>query len=62
MTDEKTSVEAYVDAAAALIGLPIAPEHRAAVIANFELSRTIAAAALRVSLPDDLTAGPVFRP
>ena len=63
MADQKKSeVEDYVIATAALIGLPIADAYRAAVVANFERSQQIAGLALADPLPDDLVAGPVFRP
>jgi len=63
MSDTKINdIAAYVDAAAALVGLPIDPSYRAAVIANLERSQQIALLALAEDLPDDLEAAPVFRP
>jgi hypothetical protein len=58
----KPDTGAYVDAAARAIDLPIAPEYRDAVIANFERAAQIAALAFDETLPDDLIAAPVFRP
>lgn len=58
----KPGVDTFVDAMAQTIGLPIAPEHRDAVIANFERTAQIASLALAEPLADDLEAAPVFRP
>lgn len=52
----------YVDAAARLIDLPVAPQYRDNVIANLERTAEIAKLAVADSLPDDLEAAPVFRP
>lgn len=52
----------YVDATAQLLGLPIAPQYRDAVIANLERTAQIAGLALADPLPDDLVVAPVFRP
>lgn len=60
--DEKPDIARLVDEAAKAIGLPIAPEYRANVIVNYERSLMIARPLLEVSLDDDLTPGPVFRP
>jgi hypothetical protein len=63
MSDPETPDDgAYVDAAAQAIGLPIEPQYREAVIANFQRTRQIAALALAGALPDDLESAPVFRP
>ena len=55
-------VEEYVDRAAAIAGLPIAPEHRPGVIQN--LASTLALAALIMDFPLDegVEPAPVFRP
>jgi hypothetical protein len=58
----KPEIAAYVDAAAQMVGLPIAPQYREGVIANMERTAQIAALALAEPLPDDLEAAPVFRP
>lgn len=60
--EEKPDPGAYVDAAAAAIGLPIAPQYRDAVIANFERTAQVAATVLAEPLPDDLESAPVYRP
>jgi hypothetical protein len=63
VTDSKKSdVGAFVDAMAQMVGLPIDPQYRDAVIANFDRAAQIASLALPETLPDDLEAVPVFRP
>ena len=61
MSDQK-DVGAYVDAMAQIVGLPIEPQYRDAVIANFERAAQIASLALVEPLRDDLESAPVFRP
>ena len=39
---QATDIERHVDATAALIGLPLAPEHRPGVVAYFGLAATLA--------------------
>jgi hypothetical protein len=59
---DRQRIEAYVDAAAAALDLPIAPAHRPGVLAYFalaaELAETVAGTPLGVG--DD--AAPVFTP
>jgi hypothetical protein len=62
MAEEKPDIGRLIDEAAKAIGLPIAPEYRANVIANYERAMVIAKPLLEVELDDALTAGPVFRP
>jgi hypothetical protein len=59
---EKPDIGKLVDEAARAIGLPIAPEYRDAVILNYERSLAIVAPLLAVTLDDELTPAPVFRP
>lgn len=59
---DRPDIGIFVDAMAQVVGLPIDPQYRDAVIANFERAQQIASLALAESLPDDLEAGPVFRP
>ena len=53
--------DSYVDQAAALIGLNIPEQYRQGVIENIERLHT-AAALLPTSIPDNVTAAPVFEP
>ena len=53
---------AYVDAASAAIGLVIAPELRAPVVANFRQIADSAALVMSFPLADDIDPAVVFRP
>jgi hypothetical protein len=57
-----TEVGAYVDAAAQLIALPIAPEHRPGVIQFMGVVLWAAALVMEFPLPDEVEAAPVFEP
>ena len=62
MPDKPFDAGAYVDAAAALIGLPIAPAHRPGVILNIERIAQMAALVMDFRLGDEAEPAPVFRP
>ena len=62
MADQPFDAEAYVDAAAALIGLTIDPAHRPGVVANLERIAQMAALVMEFPLPDEAEPAPVFRP
>ena len=62
MSDSIFDADAYVTAAAALIGLEIDPEHRPGVVLNVERVAQMAALVMDFPLPDDLEAAPIFRP
>lgn len=62
MAEDKPDIARLVDEASKAIGLPIAANHRANVIVNYERSLMIARPLLEVDLDDELTPGPVFRP
>lgn len=57
-----SNVEEYVDQAAQLLQLPIAPEFRPGVVANLERTVAIAQLVLEFSLPPDISAAPTFDP
>jgi hypothetical protein len=59
---QRRRIEAYVDAVAAALELPIAAEHREGVVRYFELAAQLAAviAAVPLGVADD--PAPVFRP
>jgi hypothetical protein len=52
----------YVDAASALIGLPIRPEHRDEVLAAFAILAAQARLITEFSLPEETEAAPRFMP
>ena len=62
MSDQPFDAEAFVDAAAALIGLPIDPAHRPGVVLNMERIAQMAALVMEFPLPDEIEPAPVFRP
>jgi Protein of unknown function (DUF4089) len=53
---------AYVDGAARLIDLPIAAEHRPAVVRAMEMIVAAANLVMEFPLPDEIEAAPVFEP
>jgi hypothetical protein len=62
LVDRPTDVETYVDAAAALIGLPLDPAHRPGVILNMQRIAEMAALVMAFPLPDGTEPAPVFLP
>ena len=62
MPEQSFDADAYVDAAAALIGLPIDPAHRPGVVLNLERIAQMAALVMDFPLPDETEPAPVFRP
>jgi hypothetical protein len=62
MSDRTFDTEAYVDAAAMLIGLPLDPAHRPGVVLNLERIAQMAALVMEFALPDETEPAPVFKP
>jgi hypothetical protein len=62
MSDRGFDPEAYADAAAALIGLPLDAAHRPGVVLNLERIAAMAALLMSFPLDDDVEPAPVFRP
>jgi hypothetical protein len=62
LTDRPFDAATYVDAAAALIGLPLDPAHRPGVILNIERIAEMAALVMAFPLPDETEPAPVFLP
>ena len=54
-------LDAYIDAAAQALGIPIQPEWKPAVRANLEVTFRLAAVVGEKELPDDAEPAPVFR-
>jgi len=52
---------AYVDAAAAAVGLPIAADHRPGVILNLERLAAMAQLVMAFPLPEETAPAPIFR-
>ena len=55
-------LEEYLNAASALLGLPIRPEDRAEVLAAFAVLREQAALVMSFELPVEVEAAPRFEP
>ncbi len=62
MPHPEFDAETHLDALAATVGLPIAPEHRPGVAANLARAAQLARLVMDFPLPDEAEAGPVFRP
>ena len=54
-------LDAYIDAAAQALGIPVQPEWKPAVRANLEVTFRLAATVGEKELPDDAEPAPVFR-
>ena len=61
MAEPTFDAEAYVDAAAALIELPLDPAHRPGVVLNLERIAQMAALFMEFPLPDAAEPASVFR-
>jgi hypothetical protein len=63
MTEKKDfDAAAYLEEAAALLGLDIDPAYKPGIIANLRAAAALAPAVLEFPLADEDEAGPVFRP
>lgn len=62
MAEAEFDAAAYVDAAAALIWLPLDPAHRPGVILNLERIAEMARLVMEFPLGDEAEPAPVFRP
>jgi hypothetical protein len=62
LADRPFDAAVYVDAAAALIGLPLDSTHRPGVVINMQRIAEMAALVMAFPLPDDVEPAPVFRP
>jgi hypothetical protein len=62
MEAEAASIAAYVDASAAMLGMPLAGERRASVIAALARLGAFAADVATVSLADEIEIAGVFVP
>ena len=53
-------IEAFVEAAARIVDLPLAPEHRSGVVMNFRRIAAMARLVNEFPLPPDVEPAPVF--
>ena len=62
MTDKPVDLEAVLDALARLLELDIAPEYRAGIVANLDITARLAALVLEFPLGDHAEPAAVFHP
>jgi hypothetical protein len=62
MTDISVDPAELVDLMAQLLELPLDPEHRPGVVANFARTAAIAQLVMEFPLPDDIEIAPIFQP
>jgi hypothetical protein len=55
------SLEAFIEAGAAVLGLPVKAEWRPAVLANLRVTLGHAASVASFDLPDEAEPAPIFR-
>jgi hypothetical protein len=60
MPPDKPPLEAYIDAAAEALALPVEPEWKPAVRAHLEVLLKLAAVVSELELPDEAEPAPVF--
>ena len=57
----KNDLDAYIDAAAQALGIPIQPQWRGEIRANLDVTFKLAALVAEKELPDDAEPAPVFK-
>jgi hypothetical protein len=62
VADPSDDLEAYADAAAATVELPIDPAHRPGVVLNLGRIAEMAKLVMSFPLPDDVDIAPIFHP
>jgi len=61
MPKSSKSLDAYIDAAAAALNIPVKPEWKGEIRANLEVTFKLAALVAEKELPDDAEPAPVFQ-
>ena len=61
MSKQSDSLDAYIEAAAAALQIPIEPAWRAEIRANLEVTLRLAALVAEKELPDDAEPAPVYK-
>ena len=61
MQKKSDPLEAYIDAAAQSLGIPLQPEWRGEIRANLAMTFKLAALVAEKELPDDAEPAPVFK-
>ena len=62
MDERSFDSDAYIAVAAALIGLPLDPEHQCGVALNLRRIAEMAALVMEFPLPDEAEPAPIFTP
>ena len=57
----KNDLDAYIDAAAQALGIPIQPEWKGEIRANLDVTFKLAALVAEKELPDDAEPAPIFK-
>jgi hypothetical protein len=60
MPPEADTLDTYIDAAAQMLALPVAPEWKPAVRAHLEVALKLAAIVEELELPDEAEPAPLF--
>ena len=61
MTNKPDHLDAYIDAAAQALGIPVQPEWKPDIRANLDVTFKLAALVGEKELPDDAEPAPVFK-
>jgi hypothetical protein len=61
MTKKSDHLDAYIDASAQALGIPLQPEWKGPIRANLEVTFKLAALVAEKELPDDAEPAPVFK-
>jgi hypothetical protein len=61
MTKKPHPLDAYIDAAAAALNIPIQPEWKSEIRANLDVTFKLAALVAEKELPDDAEPAPVYK-
>jgi hypothetical protein len=57
----KSDLDAYIDAAAAALNIPVKPEWKSEIRANLEVTFKLGALVAEKELPDDAEPAPVYK-
>ena len=61
MTDKSNPLDAYIESAAALLGLPLEPAWKGPIRANLEVTLKLAALVGEKELPDDAEPAAIYQ-
>ena len=61
VADKPNFLDAYIDAAAQALGIPVEPEWKSEIRANLDVTFKLAALVAEKELPDDAEPAPVYQ-